>query len=420
MKNELYKIFTPSSPAINTFVERKYVERQLIKGLNTPGKQIIIFGPSGSGKSTLILNKYNIVFTSMIRSICQRDTTFAELIKDAFDQLNEYYVNEYKKGETGGIKGEASFSFWTIITNKFEGSYENTNEQGYNRVVEFQLNERNLSKLLREANCCWVIEDFHKVVEVEKNKLADSLKLFTDDNSKIIAIGAVNSPAEVLSMNREMNHRIAEISVPLMSEEELLAIIKTGTEKLNVSFSDELAVLISRFSFNYGANCHQLCLNIFEDENIYDRQKNQLSYDVDKLKKSIDTYLFNKASSFNDYIKKAIEGKEKNTVLKERIIIKYLNLLKDEVSMAFLSQELEETTQAIETAINDMVTDNYGEFFQKEYNSENYSIQNPFLLAYLINHFRESLNKIEFSEDEKEIPNLLSNHKAVRYIMDME
>ena len=48
------KIFTPSSPAIQNFVERETsVNNQITDALRTTGKQIVVYGHSGSGKTTL-------------------------------------------------------------------------------------------------------------------------------------------------------------------------------------------------------------------------------------------------------------------------------------------------------------------------------------------------------------------------------
>jgi len=415
---ELYKIFTPSSPAIETFVKRDYLEKQLIQAMNTPGKQIIIFGPSGSGKSTLILNKYSSVFKTMIKSVCQKDTTFNELIKDAFDQLNEYYLKEYQNEKTDKITGELSSSFWKVIAGKLEGSHEDKKSDSFNRIVEFQLNERNLSKILRESNCCWIIEDFHKVAKAEKDKLADSLKLFTDDNSQIIAIGAVNSPTEVLSMNEEMNNRIAEIRVPLMDDEELFSIIENGTAKLNVEFDSQLSKFIIRFSNRYGANCHQLCLNICENGEVYKKQKRKKVFTLNDLKGSVNAYLYNKSDSYLNRIQKAIGESNDNLKSRKKIIIAYLNTFKDVITVDYLANEIDLNKSEVKLIIDELTEIGNGEIFEKEYNSDKYFISNPFFYAYCIRYFQDDIQGFEWgTREEVERENFLTNNKAITYVM---
>lgn len=51
------EVFTPTSPARATFVERGTVNDKLVSALSTPGKQIVVYGHSGSGKTTLLINR---------------------------------------------------------------------------------------------------------------------------------------------------------------------------------------------------------------------------------------------------------------------------------------------------------------------------------------------------------------------------
>ena len=51
-------VFTPTKPAILTFVEGEYLNAQLVDALRTPGKQLVVYGHSGSGKTTLLLTSY--------------------------------------------------------------------------------------------------------------------------------------------------------------------------------------------------------------------------------------------------------------------------------------------------------------------------------------------------------------------------
>ena len=54
---DLNEVFTPSSPASLTFVERTSVNYLLVEAIRTKGKQIVIYGHSGTGKTTLLHNK---------------------------------------------------------------------------------------------------------------------------------------------------------------------------------------------------------------------------------------------------------------------------------------------------------------------------------------------------------------------------
>ena len=71
------------------------------------------------------------------------------------------------------------------------------------RLLPPQLTAQNLAKMIGSVHACWVLEDFHKIEEVEKVKFAQMMKVFADLSDtypelKIIAIGAVNSAREVI------------------------------------------------------------------------------------------------------------------------------------------------------------------------------------------------------------------------------
>ena len=91
--NEDYKaqdVFTPTKPARATFVEREAINAKLVDALQTPGKQIVVYGHSGSGKTTLLVNKLYQLYKNHITTRCTSDMTFEKLLLNSFDQLNVF------------------------------------------------------------------------------------------------------------------------------------------------------------------------------------------------------------------------------------------------------------------------------------------------------------------------------------------
>ena len=88
------EVFTPTTPAVLTFVERDNVNNQSIEALRTPGKQLVVYGHTGSGKTTLIRNKLGQTYENDIRTNCMSGLTFEQLLLDAFDQLGAFYDSE--------------------------------------------------------------------------------------------------------------------------------------------------------------------------------------------------------------------------------------------------------------------------------------------------------------------------------------
>ena len=55
----LDEIFTPSTAATINYIERHDIDRTLISEMETPGKQLIVYGHSGSGKTSSVRNMLN-------------------------------------------------------------------------------------------------------------------------------------------------------------------------------------------------------------------------------------------------------------------------------------------------------------------------------------------------------------------------
>ena len=57
-KYGVHAVFTPTTQAKVNFVERnKELTNTFVDAIETPGKQVVVFGESGSGKSTFVKNK---------------------------------------------------------------------------------------------------------------------------------------------------------------------------------------------------------------------------------------------------------------------------------------------------------------------------------------------------------------------------
>ena len=86
-RHKLEDVFTPSTSAKLTFVDRDDLEKQLTKALMIPGMQIIVYGHSGSGKTTITQNILAKRNTNYIVTNCILDTSIDEIILDAFDKF---------------------------------------------------------------------------------------------------------------------------------------------------------------------------------------------------------------------------------------------------------------------------------------------------------------------------------------------
>src|SRR5580693_9183023 len=108
----VHDVFTPTRPAARlNYVARPALDNRLVDALRTPGKQIIVYGESGSGKSTLLLNKLRQTYPAHITTQCSSSTTYEQLLLNAFDQLDPYYVDGRTRQKTRSISPTISADF---------------------------------------------------------------------------------------------------------------------------------------------------------------------------------------------------------------------------------------------------------------------------------------------------------------------
>lgn len=261
----VYDVFTPTTQARVNFVPRDTVNDRLVDALRTPGKQIVVYGESGSGKSTLLQRKLEELYEDHITTRCSAASTFDSILLDAFDQLNNYYIESKNTTASAARKAAIATEIAGIKAN-FEAQNKNESSSTSRRVVQPQVTTQRLADALGEEGLCWVIEDFHKVPREEKQPLAQAFKIFSDfaykhPAVKVVAIGATETAREVVEYDKEMRHRVAEIKVLLMTDEELKTILQNGASLLNINVTS-IQDSIVKFSAGLPSVCHHLGLNL--------------------------------------------------------------------------------------------------------------------------------------------------------------
>ena len=137
------------------------------------------------------------------------------------------------------------------------------------------------------------------------------MKVFMDMSDyypdlKIIAIGAVDTPRQVIEYDQEMRNRVSEIYVPLMTDEELIRIPDKGEELLNFAIPPDVKYNIVSFSNGLASVCHQLCLNICFTTGIYETLHHHQRVRKADLDRALESYLDNASDTLKNAFYKAI------------------------------------------------------------------------------------------------------------------
>ena len=400
-------VFTPTTPARYTFVERESINDKLVAALRTPGKQIVVYGYSGSGKTTLLENKLHQLYENHITSRCITGLTFDQLVLDAFDQLGSFYSAEKieTKKRTFSTALEAEYSG---IKAKIGRDISNDTQTKQQLVLPPQLTPQNLARFLGEAKCCWVLEDFHKIEPKEKKKLAQVMKVFMDmadrhSEVKIIAIGAVDTARQVVEYDAEMRNRVSEIYVPLMTDKEINRIPEKGELLLNFRFTRRVKDELIRYSSGLASVCHQLCLNMCFVAEINMTLSKSVFLDKPILKKAIEQYVAEASDTLKSAFDKAFRQVRETKSIDAQIVVEaLLRVSQDGASEIDILKKIQKQQpkypiQRLIVSLEQLQKDEQGMIIRYESSSGRYSFKDPFYRAYAL-----AYTKNDHDDDESQ------------------
>jgi energy-coupling factor transporter ATP-binding protein EcfA2 len=384
-------VFTPSTPARYSFVERRALNDQLVDALRTPGKQVVVYGPSGSGKTTLLLNKLEQLYPNHITTRCTLATTFDSLLLGAFDSLNMFYTSgaSLKRSKSISVKLEKDFF---AIKSVLEASCSAEQASTVARLLPPQLTAQRLAEFCGAAECCWVLEDFHKVPISEKAKLSQIMKVFMDTAAefpsvKIVAIGAVDSARDVVQYDTEMRNRVTEIAVPLMLKDELLEVMQKGENLLNIRLH-EVKHDIAEYASGLAAVCHQLCLNICFAAEVVETCDKKLSITKPQMRSALNRYLADASDTLKAVFDLATKQRRSRTFDNTRLILKALTTLgatggtHGDILKAIRADIRKYPAGNLTTYLRELQSSSRGEVLRFDPFSGKYFFRDPLYLAY--------------------------------------
>lgn len=396
---DLVEVFTPTTPARVTFVDRDKVNNKLVNALTTPGMQLVVYGHSGTGKTTLLVNKLRQLYSFHVTTRCMRGTKFADLILDAFSQLDRFYLSEEVASRKNSIGFEASTSY-ALIKSKIAISDSNESSGKNVRYVPPQLTPQTLGKLLGEAGACWVLEDFHKISSEEKVYLSQMMKVFMDMSDdypdlKVVAIGAVDTGRQVVDYDAEMKNRVAEIPVDLMTDVEIESIINKGQEALNIKIPGDLKRFIVSHANGLPATCHHLCLKICRAANILRTLESTCEITRVNCEDGLKEYIEECSDSIKAVFDNALKERRRSRYQQPALVLYALTHFGIEgASRQQLHQRIKLSDASfpepsLRTLLNKLVSQEYSGVLRFDDNSALYSFSDPVYKAYAMARLKQ-------------------------------
>ena len=427
-KYSVTEVFTPTTPARVTFIDRVSVNDKLVDALTTPGMQLVVFGHSGTGKTTLLANKLKQLYSTHITTRCMKGTKFSDLIFDAFSQLEIFYKSETSLSSKS-VSGFDLTAKYLEISSKISFSRSGERSDKLAPLIPPQLAPQTLGRFLGEAKACWVLEDFHKISATEKIYLSQMMKVFMDMADdfpllKVIVIGAVDTGREVVECDPEMKNRVAEIPVELMTDDEILSIVKKGEDSLNIEIPESLRKFIVLHANGLPATCHHICLKICRAAGIYETCPSRIGITKSHCDVGLSQYVDGCSDSIKAVFDNALKDRRRSRFQQPSFVLFALTFFDmDGMSRQGILQRIRLTEssfpeQSLKTLLEKLISFEYGNILRYDANSAKYSFTDPVYKAYAMARLKHeqksstSTSAVNIAEILEELSNLLSRVKS--------
>lgn len=416
----LDEIFTPSTAAIINYIERQDIDRKLISEMETPGKQLIVYGHSGSGKTSSVRNMLNKKNLNYVRTNCESNTSFEELILNAFDALNIYVISEKSHKRIKKQNRNVAVEYSTIKAN-ISKSRTTEDTLTFSPLLPPQLTVQKLAQFMGELQIVWIIEDFHKVAAKEKQRIADVIKIFVDNAndyplSKIVCVGACQSAHELMQLDSNLKNRVSEISIPLLKEEDIEKIVINGFRLLRVKAEESLVEKLVYYSDRLGASAHQMCLDICKKLDI-NRTRWRIKDVPDKcFQYAIDGFISNSSDSLKTIYESATKDELGWYVLKTFSRNTLDNLSLTQVCKIINTKKMKFSEEKIQVKLSELSVPPFNIIYYKE-RSGKYTLSNPFWHRFLRLQFSIEHREHQKKKKNNQNPNLTLIDNNLKYQM---
>lgn len=131
------------------------------------------------------------------------------------------------------------------------------------------------------------------------------------ENSKIVVLGAAYYGYEVVQHDTELNNRVSEVEVPLLTIPEITKIIQKGAKALNIGVYNAVSDQIADYANCLATIAHQLAYNLCFNNGISKTQKRYLVINDEELEQAIKDFISEKQDTYKALYLKITQQRER-------------------------------------------------------------------------------------------------------------
>lgn len=267
-------VFTPGTDPRATYNDRakQQLDKKINNTLKIGGKIVILTGQTKVGKTVLVRkvipdSKRIEIQSGDIKDVSNIEELIAKKLGEIPVERKARQVKQESTKDSTAISGEfeAKVSFWNFVKAKLgiksQISLNEEKDNTYIETFEDDLYDR-LMEYIISNDYVLIFDDFHYLSKTDQKGLIHRLKNPLSKKAKIIIVLIPNRKEDVIAAEKDMQGRTKEIKVPQWTQEELSYIPKSGFQKLNIEFSDNVLNTIVENSFSNPYLIQDICSEI--------------------------------------------------------------------------------------------------------------------------------------------------------------